>query len=160
MYEQSVRVPWLLRWPGRIIAGARLRRPVGGVDLVPTLLELAAIPAGTALHGRSLAPALLSGTEPPAVPVLSEIRALERADDEPRERLAATIMLRHGRWKYILHRFDPCEELYDLHADPDEMDNLIGTHRARAGELRDRIAALLRAQGAGPYAWAADGSAH
>ena len=160
MYEQSVRVPWLVRWPGRINAGARLRRPVGGVDLLPTLLELTGVPAGTAFHGRSLAPALLSGTEPPAVPVLSEIRALERADDEPCERLAATIMLRHGRWKYIRHRFDPCEELYDLHADPDEMDNLSGTHRARAGELRDRIAALLRAQGAGPYAWAAGGSAH
>ena len=154
MYEQSVRVPWLLRWPGRIIAGARLRRPVGGVDLVPTLLELAGIPARTAFHGRSLAPALLSGTEPPSAPVLSEIRALEREPEEAPERLAGTIMVRDGRWKYIRHRFDPCEELYDLHDDPDEMANLIETHPSRAADLHAMIAAVLRAHGAGPYAWA------
>ncbi len=155
MYEQSVRVPWIVRWPGRIIAGARLRRPVGGVDLVPTLLELAGIPARTPFHGRSLASALRSGTEPPAVPVLSEIRALEREPDESLERLAGTIMVRHGRWKYVRHRFDPCEELYDLHTDPDEMSNLVGTQRGRGAELRAGIAAVLRAHGAGPYAWAA-----
>ncbi len=122
---------------------------------MPTLLELAGISARAAFHGRSLAPALLSGTEPPSAPVLSEIRALEREPDESPERLAGTIMVRDGRWKYIRHRFDPCEELYDLHADPDEMSNLIETHRSLAADLRAGIAAVIRAHGAGPYAWAA-----
>ena len=97
----------------------------------------------------------VSGTEPAAAPVLSEIRALERAPDESPERLAGTIMVRDGRWKYIRHRFDPCEELYDLQADTDEMTNLIETHPSRATDLRAEIAAVLRAHGAGPYAWAA-----
>ena len=64
-------------------------------------------------------------------------------------------MVRDDRWKYVRHRFDPCEELYDLLDDPDETANLIETHPSRAADLRARIAAVLRAHGAGPYAWAA-----
>ena len=157
MYEQSVRVPWILRWPGRIIAGARLRRPVGGVDLVPTLLELAG-DTGTDRVSRPLARhgAAVGNRAARQSRCFPRFARWSANRMKPRSGWPGTVMVRDGRWKYIRHRFDPCEELYDLHADPDEMSNLIETHPSRAADLHAMIAAVLRAHGAGPYAWAGD----
>ena len=64
MYEESVRVPCLLAWPRAIPAGQRVTVPLGGVDLVPTLLDLAGAPLPDALEGRSVAHAITTGTAP------------------------------------------------------------------------------------------------
>lgn len=56
-YDQSVKVPFLLRWPGHVRAGATSRRMTGTVDIAPTVLEAAGIPPDPAkppLDGRSL----------------------------------------------------------------------------------------------------------
>jgi membrane-anchored protein YejM (alkaline phosphatase superfamily) len=42
VYESTLRVPMILRWPGRVAAGRRVRTSVRGIDLAPTLLDLAA----------------------------------------------------------------------------------------------------------------------
>ena len=56
--------------------------------------------------------------------------------------------IRQGRWKYI-HKVSP--ELYDLESDPNETRNLIGAEPQKAGELRDRLKALLEEEaGAAP----------
>ena len=54
MYEEAVRVPCVLAWPGGLPAGGEVHVPVGGVDLMPTLLELAGAPLPAPLDGRSL----------------------------------------------------------------------------------------------------------
>jgi arylsulfatase A-like enzyme len=66
-------------------------------------------------------------------------------------------MVRDGDWKYIRHRFDPCDELYDLQHDPGEMANLAGdsAQTERVVALGERIRGMLDSHGAGPYAWAA-----
>ena len=65
MYEPSIRVPFLVRFPARAKAGAVDRtHMVLNVDLAPTLLELAAVPVPAGLHGRSLVP-LLEGRDAP-----------------------------------------------------------------------------------------------
>ena len=158
MYEESVRVPCILSWPARLPAGREVHCPVGGVDLMPTLLELAAAPLPTPLDGRSLATPLLRGEEPAPAPVLAEIAsqdAIYRGHREP-EQLAAHVMLREGDWKYVRNRHD-VDELYDLAADPREMRNLAAdpTQAARVADLRRHIAALVRTTGPGPYAWCA-----
>jgi arylsulfatase A-like enzyme len=59
-YEESVRVPLIVRWPGRIPAGSTTRSLAQTVDLLPTLLDLAGIvPQNTYLPGRSLRPILV-----------------------------------------------------------------------------------------------------
>jgi len=155
MYEGSVRVPCLLRWPGRLKAGARIREPFAGVDLMPTLLELAGAELPP-MHGRSMAQSALTGKEPETNTVFSEILAswpLEQKGDL--EDLAVTMMARKGDWKYILHRVGPCSELYNLAEDPGEMTNRASDPAARAVRegLYEKMRERLRKDGPGPYKW-------
>ena len=56
MYEESLRMPLLISWPGRIQPGSRNDAMVLNVDFAPTLLELAGLPALAGMQGRSFAP--------------------------------------------------------------------------------------------------------
>ncbi|MBE3099804.1 MAG: sulfatase-like hydrolase/transferase [Planctomycetes bacterium] len=62
--EGGVRAPFLIRWPGRIPAGARIPQIAGAIDLLPTLADLAGIPvAGSKpLDGITLKPLLTART--------------------------------------------------------------------------------------------------
>ncbi|HND31973.1 MAG TPA: sulfatase [Myxococcota bacterium] len=58
LYDPSLRVPLLIRWPGKIAAGLRIDCQVGGVDLAPTLLEFAGLPDQHPRDGISRVPEL------------------------------------------------------------------------------------------------------
>ncbi len=115
MYETSVKVPCIFSHPGVIPAGQVLSGLHSNYDMFPTLLEYLGlpIPAGAALPGKSLVPALLGKEDDAhdAVVVYDEY--------------GGTRMVRTRRWKYI-HRYDhgPCE-LFDLRNDPGERRNLL-----------------------------------
>jgi len=156
MYEASVRVPCLLSWGGTLPAGTRLRTPLGGVDLMPTLLELAGVEPPSPIDGRSVASAILGGKEPTQQPIFAEIasnEAIYRGAQDP-EQLAAHVMVYDGRWKYIRNRFD-IDELYDLETDADEMQNLAAQpeHGERMNLMRHQIAEMVCHTGPGPYDW-------
>ena len=57
-YEESIRIPFLIRYPAKIRAGSHVNEMVLGIDLAPTLLELAKTKPAEAMHGRSLVPLL------------------------------------------------------------------------------------------------------
>ena len=87
------RVPLLFVWPGHLQAGTRVREPVSLVDLMPTLLDLAGLPAAEVAQGRSLAPAL-RGEQLAARPViLDEFRV-----DEATSALVGNLDVVDGRW--------------------------------------------------------------
>ena len=124
MYEESVRVPCLLSWPEAIPAGQHggsIRRR----DLCPTLLDLAGAPLPDALEGRSVAAAITTwrGPGPGArcSPSWPTRRRFTAATVVPAQ-CAAHVMVLDGDWKYVWNRFE-LDELYDLAADPAEMDN-------------------------------------
>ena len=77
MYEASVRVPCLLSWCGTLPTGTRIKMPLGGVDLMPTLLELAGEEPPSPIDGRSVAADILAGREPAPQPVFAEIASNE-----------------------------------------------------------------------------------
>lgn len=58
LYEGGIRVPGMFRWPGKIQAGTVSDEPVSGLDILPTLCELAgvAVPDDRAIDGTSLLP--------------------------------------------------------------------------------------------------------
>ena len=156
MYEGSVRVPWLLKWPGRLPEGVVLSEPVAGVDLMPTLLDLAGVALSATVHGRSLASDIRTGREPRPKPVLAEIASFPGIYDKDSDdqELAYTVMVRDGQWKYIRHR-NALDELYDLNRDPEEMKNLApDPHQAtRIKKMWSTVTTTLTEQGAGPYGW-------
>lgn len=63
MYEESIRMPFLVRWPRGIKAGSVTRALAINCDFAPTFLELAGVPVPADMQGRSLAP-LFAGKRP------------------------------------------------------------------------------------------------
>ncbi|HET7746503.1 MAG TPA: sulfatase [Vicinamibacteria bacterium] len=141
MYEPSIRVPLLVRLPGRVRPGlVDETHLVTNVDLFPTLLELAGVPVPAGRHGRSLVP-LLEGRQPAWRDAF-----LYEYFEYPGEHCAMKHRgLRTARWKLIHFFEEPQEwELYDLTADPDETRNLAGRkeHARTLAELRRRLVSL------------------
>ena len=160
MYEESVRVPCLISWPEAIPAGQRVTAPLAGVDLAPSLLDLAGAPLPDALEGRSLAHAITTGTDPEPAPVFAEVASAEAiyGGNRDPEQNAAHMMVLADDWKYVWNRFE-VDELYDLAADPAEMDNRAESPScaARVAEMRRLIVAMLERTGPGLYDWCAGG---
>jgi arylsulfatase len=137
MYEHMMRVPLLVRWPGRPAGTCDF--PTVNVDLVPTLCEAAGLPA-PASDGVSLKPFLTGGAATPRRDaVVGQYYSKQRWVNPIR-------MIRTARWKYNVYRVHG-EELYDLENDPMELENravdpaLAGTKADLAAEL----AAWMRA---------------
>jgi len=111
-YDESVKVPFVVSCPKRVEAGLRDEvHLVSGLDLLSTMCDCAGIAAPPNARGRSLRP-LLEGKRPEwreFVPI--ELRTIGR-------------VIRTGRFKYVTYQGDPIEQLFDMKADPWEMQNL------------------------------------
>jgi arylsulfatase A-like enzyme len=163
MYEESLRMPMLVRYPEVVAPGSSCDEIVLNVDVAPTLLQLAGVAVPPVMQGRSLAP-LLRG-EPPA----DWRRAMyyrywmhrDGSHDVP-----AHYGIRTSTHKLICYYSDPLDqpgargpsdpvewELYDLEADPLETTNVIAdpVHRDTISELRAELAALQHELGDTPY---------
>lgn len=61
MFEESLKMPFLIRWPGVIPAGTRSSALIQNIDYAPTFLDIAGVPAPDEIQGRSLVPVLKNG---------------------------------------------------------------------------------------------------
>ncbi len=143
-YEESARIPLLMRWPKLIEAGRVIDEFALSIDLAPTLLDIGGVPAAKDVHGRSLAPLLRGETVPWRNAFL-----IEHFSDKvfPRMSNMGYQCVRTEQWKYIHYvDLDGMDELYDLRNDPLEMKNVIGQADARGalGEMRAELDRLLR----------------
>jgi choline-sulfatase len=131
-FEDSVRVPLVVHAPERF-AARRVAAPVSLLDLLPTLLETAEGPGSfdRPFAGTSLLP-LLDGAGGDRPPVMAEYHAEGTH--------APCAMVREGPFKYVHCPTDP-DLLFDLEADPRELDNLAGDE-AHADDVR-RLRALV-----------------
>ncbi len=128
-YEETIRIPLLVRYPALAKPGSVLPEMALTVDLAPTLLEAAGLPPAAAIQGRSLVPVLKQEAREWRTSFL-----IEYFTDTvfPRIRNMGYVAVRNGRHKYINYRELPgMDELYDLDADPFEETNLIGRPEAR-----------------------------
>lgn len=122
-YEESIRMPLLVRYPKTIKAGTARDELALNIDLAPTLLELAGVAAPHTMQGRSLVP-LLQGKRM----VWRNSFLIEYYTDTvfPRVLQMGYKAVRNARWKYIHYlELNGMDELYDLQTDPYEMKNLI-----------------------------------
>lgn len=137
LYEPTLTVPLILRFPGRLPAGRRVRGYNQHKDLLPTLLELASIQHDIAFDGRSLLPMMRS----------------EVASHESEFYITeCTWMRKHGwrtpQWKLILalepdFHFKPLVELYNLVEDPQENNNLADSQPEVVAALKTRMDAWI-----------------
>lgn len=130
-YDNTLHVPLIIRYPGKLPAGRRVRGYSQLIDLVPTLLDLAGIKPKDKFDGRSL---------------VAMAHGQEETHDPEFYFTECTWMRKHGwrtpEWKLIValepdFHFKPPVELYNLLSDPLELNNLVD-------ELPDVVAFLRR----------------
>jgi arylsulfatase A-like enzyme len=143
-YEESIRVPLIVSDP-RMPAAARGKTNgdfVLNVDLAPTILAAAHVPAPKRMQGRDFAP-LYRDAQKPDPPWRAEFY-YEHAVIGSKDRIPASRALVRHDAKYIDWPDFKCEELFDLKADPHEQKNLIAdpTRAEQLAEMRTRFAEL------------------
>jgi arylsulfatase A-like enzyme len=127
-YEESMRVPLIMRLPGVIEPGTVSDAMVLNIDFAPTILDMAGQEIPAAMHGRSVRP--LFGPDPVAWrdSFLYEYWQENTFWQRSKERRVPTILaVRTPRYKLITYPdYKKWTELFDLEADPDETRNLVG----------------------------------
>ncbi|MFN0160048.1 MAG: sulfatase-like hydrolase/transferase [Burkholderiales bacterium] len=128
-YEGGIRMPFMMRWPGRIAAGQVYAEPVSTLDILPTAAAACGVStaAAQALDGVDLLPYLQSSRAEPPHEVLFW-------------KLAGYSALRQGKWKLYLEPAKGIARLFDLDADPAEKTDLSAVHPDLFSELMQRYA--------------------
>lgn len=139
--EGGLRIPLIVRFPGRVPAGRVLDAPVVNTDWVPTLLELAGAPVPGGLDGVSLVGLLSGRAEAPQRALFWHFPHYTNQGSLP----AGAV--REGRWKLIENYEDARVELYDLSRDVAETRNLAEREPERVKRLRAQLAGWCQAVG-------------
>lgn len=123
MWEESIRIPLVIQFPGRTGAGTSRGEMVLNVDFAPTVLEAAGIPVPASMDGKPLQP-LASGHVPEHWRK-SFLYIYQQEDYAPG--IATMVGARTDRFKYIVYprEKEGLNELFDLEADPHEMRNVV-----------------------------------
>ncbi len=134
LYDSTLRVPLILRFPRPMGIIGTVREPVRTVDLAPTLLELLGLEPPRTLHGTS---------------VVDLIHGGKRAEHDHyyetfygRLHFGWSVLLgfQSGPWKYI---YGPKPELYDTVADPEENKNQVHAYPDTAEALKEKLFSLI-----------------
>jgi arylsulfatase A-like enzyme/Flp pilus assembly protein TadD len=135
IYEATVRVPLIIRYPGMFPKNRIYEGPVRSVDIAPTILAAARLPGGKETQGVNLLPLVRGGQQPPDLPQYSESLLAELGFG-----MAPLYGVRLGGYKWIRA---PRPEVYDLKNDPRELTNIYKTEQVRAQELDQVLEGIL-----------------
>jgi choline-sulfatase len=161
LYEPSLRVPWLMRFPSAIEPGQRVVAAAQTVDVLPTLSILLGLPAPGGLRGRNALAREYVPSDAYAETYLSATAAMSTTLPFEGAQVRLGFVhhsLRRGSWKLIQRQPSPlldtkappavpdglrvrggAEELYRLADDPGERSNVIDRHPQIAAQLRARL---------------------
>ncbi len=139
MYDHSIRVPAVVRWPGRLEAGRTVDQVVLNLDWFPTILAMAdvAVPASAVIRGESFLPLLEGQAIPWRTSFYGEYRQLHQEQVDQR-------MWRTPEWKLVRDSRPGKDELYSLTDDPGEHQNLIADPSPETEQARARLDRALR----------------
>lgn len=135
VYEGGLRVPLIVRWPGRIPAGAVENSPVINTDWLPTLLELAQCPVPSGLDGQSFAALLTGKGSGPQRKFYWHFPHYTNQGSRP------SGAIREGNWILVEFYDANLAELYDLGQDIEQSRDLARQHPDRVSEMRAALAA-------------------
>ena len=136
-----IRVPLIIRWPGKYKAGLKSDALVEMVDLAPTLLEAAGVPVPSGVQGRSLTPVLTGKAARHRDSIYSEHFDSSFLYDPPP--MAACVRTESHKLSYF-HGL-ATGELYDLRKDPGEFENLWASAGAKdvRQEMMEKLMGLM-----------------
>lgn len=134
LYQGVLRVPLIVRAPGRVAGARRVAALVRGVDVMPTVLDVLGIRATSPMDGVSLVPLITGAQKDLQLEAYSETLypALRRG-------WPAGHALREGRYKLIAQGR---EELFDVVADPAELHDLVAAQPLLASRMSARLKLL------------------
>jgi len=135
-FDDLVRIPLCMSFPGRIKPGTVVDNPVSQIDYMPTILDYMGLPAPENIHGRSMRP-------------LIEGRPSEWRDYAFCQRGPLARMLRTARYKYVFSPKPAVVALYDLEQDRDEDHNLarIPAHAKTVRMMHQRLIDVMKRDG-------------
>jgi arylsulfatase A-like enzyme len=142
MYEESLRMPFLVRWPAGVNAGTTTDAMALNVDFAPTFLDAAGAPVPEWMQGRSLLPVLRGGGK---VPAGWRTAMYYRYYHDPGDHnTRAHYGVRTETHKLIYFWKKDQWEVFDLRADPRELTNLYGQpgQEKITAELKATLASL------------------
>jgi len=125
LYEGGIRVPLIVRWPGKVKEGTVSRHVSANWDFFPTALEIAGAPVPGGIDGISYLPTLLG----------EEQKKHEYLYWEFERRRLTHQAIRYGDWKGIRHGAKAPLELYDLSRDVAETTDVAGEHPGIVGKI-------------------------
>jgi arylsulfatase A-like enzyme len=120
MYEQAIRVPWMIRLPGSGEKGSVRGEWTANIDNAPTVLDLAGLPVPAEMQGKSLVPMLRGERARGGAPAFY----YHYYEFGSPHWVAPHYGIRTERFKLISYYNRNEWELFDLEKDPDEMENL------------------------------------
>ena len=141
IYEESLRTPCLVRWPGVTKPGTSSARITSTLDFAPTLLDAAGVPAPAGLHGRSLRP-LLAGSPPADWRTSFYYHYYEYPGPHSVRRHYGVVTDRHKLVRFYEPGYEAWE-LFDRQADPQELTDVAGRPEY-AGVRKELEAELAR----------------
>jgi arylsulfatase A-like enzyme len=136
--EEVARVPMAVRWPAALEGGGRSNALVSNMDATATILEAAGVPVPDDMDSRSVLPLCRGGADWP------DHLICEHYGHGGGGRILQRIILQWP-YKYVAALYDG-DEMYDLEADPYEVNNLVNSaeHEAARQELRRRLLEHVR----------------
>jgi arylsulfatase A len=162
IYEGGLRVPWIVRWPGRVPAGVTNAAPFIGTDLLPTVAAAtgAALPLGVELDGRNVLP-LWTGARPASAEAtrpfvwhfpyyhpetgFAAAKPTIGVEDFAVSQTYPQSAIRVGDWTLIHFYEGNRDELYRRTTDVSELEDLTAAQPAKARELREQLDQQLHA---------------
>ena len=138
MYEETHRIPLVIRIPGESNNGKKIESFVSHVDLFKTICDLAEINENDENDGFSLKNLIKGDNANSRDSIFAEFHGYEPC-------LTSIRMVRTKKWKYVYNPFS-IDELYDMESDPHEIHNLaprIG-HRAVLVRMKERMIDWMR----------------
>ncbi|HKU17169.1 MAG TPA: sulfatase [Steroidobacteraceae bacterium] len=140
-YEESMRIPLLVRCPALFAGGRTIDPVVANIDVAPTLLAAAGLAAPQYMAGQNAMPLLRGERVPWRTELLYEYYWERNFPQTP-----TVHALREARYKYMhFHGIWDLDELYDLQSDPQEADNLLARpgHEALAQRMSTKLFDIL-----------------
>jgi choline-sulfatase len=142
IFDTSLQVPAMIRWPGRIKPGTTITQTISGLDFYPTLCAMAGatLPKGQIIRGRNFVPLLRGETVDWDNDLYAEYSQHHYTTADLR-------MWRTPQYKLVRDfRNRGRDELYDLVRDPGESTNLIASTDSKVQQTRSGLEARLLAK--------------